>query len=117
MTEPNPQTMQELISAQLAENLEPDPVEEALVEWMAAADLYLDGKRTQQGVNLVGNETIAQPYAQMIAEHLAEHGPDQTALTDFLLDPEGAGQHVRAYAFAPQIAEGILRMLDRKGLL
>ncbi|MDG3012397.1 hypothetical protein G4X40_19845 [Rhodococcus sp. D2-41] len=114
MTEP---TMEQLIDDQLNEATKSDPVVDALVEWMREADLYRDGRRTQRGVNLVGNEVIAKPYAHMIAEHLAEHGPDLGLLTDFLLDPERAGKHVRAYAFAPQIAEGIVHMLDQEGLL
>ena len=95
----------------------PDPVETALVAWMGKADLYRDGQRTQTGINLVGNETIAKPYAKLIAQHLTEHGADLETLTGFLRSPDGAGKHVRAYTWTPQIAEGILHMLTRKGLL
>ncbi|WP_063039688.1 hypothetical protein [Nocardia pseudovaccinii] len=97
---------------------EPDPIETALLEWIPSADLYLDGERTHEGLNLLGgNEVTGKAWARIITKHLATNGYGLMALTAALLDPKGAAQHVRTYAFAPQVAEGILAMLDRKGLL
>lgn len=97
---------------------EPDPIEASLREWMANADLWLDGRRTRRGINLVGNDATAKVYAHLIADYLADHEPDKTALAEFLLDPEGGRKLVRVpAALVPQVAEGVLHHLEREGLL
>lgn len=97
---------------------EPDPIETALLEWIASADLYQDGVLVRTGVNLLGgNEAASKSYAHSVAAHLAENGTDREELIRHLLDPERGAKSVRAYGLAPQIAEGILAMLDHRKLL
>jgi hypothetical protein len=96
---------------------QPDPMEAALVEWMRVAELRKDGQVTHTGVNLVGNEANARKYARLIADHIKANGPDLAKLTDHLSGTTGAGAHVRAWNFAPHIAEGAIEALARKGLL
>ncbi|MFE3081816.1 hypothetical protein [Nocardia tengchongensis] len=95
----------------------PCPMEEALVEWMRSAELRKDGEVTHTGVNLVGHETYARHYAKTIADHIKANGVDVEALTYHLQHPLKGGQKVRAYAFAPHIAEGAIEALTRKGLI
>ncbi|GAB3211306.1 hypothetical protein [Nocardia tengchongensis] len=95
---------------------EADPIEAAVIEWVAAADLYRDGELVREGVNLLGsNEIAAKAWARVLAGRLREP-IDRDGLAEFLLTREAA-QHVRAYSSAPIIAEGILVMLTSKGLL
>lgn len=97
---------------------EPDPIEESLREWMADADLWLDGRRTRRGINLVGNAATAKIYAHLIAERIAAYGHDVAALAEYLVDPDGARKYVRVpAALAPQVAEGVIHHLEREGLL
>ncbi len=95
----------------------PDPMEEALVEWMRCAELRKNGKTTHTAVNLVGHETYARHYAKTIAEHIKTNGPDLAALTYHLQHPLKGGQKVRSYTYAGHIAEGAIEHLTRKGLL
>lgn len=95
---------------------EPDPIEAAVVEWVKSADLYRHGELVREGVNLLGsNEMAAKAWAKVLAPRL--HEPiDRDGLAEFLRSHQAA-EHVRTYSHASIIAEGILVMLDRKGLL
>lgn len=95
----------------------PDPMEEALVDWMRSAELRKNGEVTHTGINLVGHETYARHYAKTIADHIKTNGPDLEALTYHLQHPLKGGQKVRSYAFAGHIAEGAIEALRLKGLL
>lgn len=95
-----------------------DPITVALSEWMLRADLYdEDGKKIQSRINLVGNEENANLYSDVITKHLRENGFDEGVLAAYLQDRNGGGKYVVAYAFAPHIARGVLRVLRSKGLM
>lgn len=96
---------------------QPDPMEEALVDWMRNAELRKDGQVTHTGINLVGRQEYAQKYARLIADHIKAHGDDLGKLTDHLSGTTGAGAHVRVWQFAGHVAEGAIEHLRRQGLL
>lgn len=95
----------------------PDPIEEALVEWMHSAELRKDGEVTHTGIQLVPNEHYARHYAATIADHIKANGPDIAALSAHLQHPLKGGQKVRNYTHSHHIAEGAIEALRRKGLL
>lgn len=96
---------------------EPDPIEAAIVEWTKSADLYRNGVLVRPGVNLLGSaDHIAKRWAKVLAAHLRDGDHDRESLARFL-NSQAAGEHVRANSSAPMIAEGLLLMLERKGLL
>lgn len=95
---------------------EAHPVETAIVEWVRSADLYRDGELVRSGLNLLGsNEIAAKAWAKTIVARL-DSPVDRESLAAFLLTKE-ASQHVRMYSQAQPIAEGLLHMLETKGLL
>ena len=95
----------------------PDPLEAAIVEWCKSADLYRNGVLVRPGVNLLGSaEHIAKRWAKILAPQLRDGNHDRESLAR-ILNSKDAAQHVRANSSAPMIAEGLLIMLERKGLL
>lgn len=96
---------------------EPDPIEAAIVEWTKSADLYRNGVLVRPGVNLLGSaDHIAKRWAKILAPQLRDGNHDRASLAR-ILNSKDAAQHVRANSSAPMIAEGLLIMLERKGLL
>jgi hypothetical protein len=95
----------------------PDPMEEALVEWLRCAELRKNGQVTHTAVNVVGHKVYARHYAKTIADHIKANGPNLAELTYHLQHPLRGGRKVRAYTFAGHIAEGAIEELHRKGLL